>query len=73
MVALVQLDFDMWHACESWAPQHNLHIDIVLSFIFFALWVSTKFEFFFVLLVEGNIFFQAGDSDMLQSLITSPS
>jgi len=26
MVAVVQLDFNMWHACESWAPQHNLHI-----------------------------------------------
>lgn len=26
MVEEVQLDFNMWHACESWATQHNLHI-----------------------------------------------
>lgn len=34
MVAAVQLDFNMWHACESWAPQHNLHIYFYL-FIYF--------------------------------------
>jgi len=26
MEAAVQSEFDMWHACESWAPQHNLQI-----------------------------------------------
>lgn len=32
MEAALQLDFDMWHACESWAPQHNL-LTIVIFFI----------------------------------------
>ena len=34
MAEQVQLDFDMWLACESWATQHNLR-----SFIFIYLFI----------------------------------
>lgn len=67
---------DIIRATTKWKEQYNeiltcgmhvslgpLNIIYIYSYFVKNIWVWAKFELFFVLLVERNIFLQAGESD----------